>query len=72
MRCLGPVTAERLDVLRQADAILLEELKQAGWYRKTSQAFAVLLPVQSVGVMGDGRTYENVDRHPRPCRRTIS
>ena len=62
MRCLGAVTADRLDVLRQADAILLEELKQAGWYRKTAQAFAVLLPVQSVGVMGDGRTYENVDR----------
>ena len=46
-------------MLRQADAILLDELKQSGWYRKTSQAFAVLLPVQSVGVMGDGRTYEN-------------
>lgn len=60
VRCLGPVTAERLCVLRQADAILLEELKQSGWYRQTSQAFAVLLPVQSVGVMGDGRTYENV------------
>jgi GMP synthase (glutamine-hydrolysing) len=60
VRCLGPVTAERLDVLRQADVILLEELKQAGWYKKTAQAFAVLLPVQSVGVMGDGRTYENV------------
>ncbi len=60
MRCLGPVSAERLGVLRQADAILLEELKQAGWYRQTSQAFAVLLPIQSVGVMGDGRTYENV------------
>jgi GMP synthase (glutamine-hydrolysing) len=60
VRCIGPVTAARLDTLRQADAILLEELKQAGWYRQTSQAFAVLLPVQSVGVMGDGRTYENV------------
>ena len=44
----------------KADAILLEELKQSGWYRQTAQAFAVLLPVQSVGVMGDGRTYENV------------
>jgi GMP synthase (glutamine-hydrolysing) len=54
------VTAQRLDVLRQADAILLDELKQSGWYRQTAQAFAVLLPVQSVGVMGDGRTYENV------------
>jgi GMP synthase (glutamine-hydrolysing) len=60
VRCLGPVTAERLSVLRQADTILLEELKQSGWYRKTSQAFAVLLPIQSVGVMGDGRTYERV------------
>ncbi len=59
VRCLGVVTADRLDVLRKADAILLEELKQAGWYRKTAQAFAVLLPVQSVGVMGDERTYEN-------------
>jgi GMP synthase (glutamine-hydrolysing) len=60
VRCLGEVSAERLKVLRQADAILLEELKQSGWYRQTAQAFAVLLPVQSVGVMGDGRTYENV------------
>jgi GMP synthase (glutamine-hydrolysing) len=60
VRCLGPITAARLTTLRQADAILLEELKQAGWYRQTAQAFAVLLPVQSVGVMGDGRTYENV------------
>ncbi len=60
VRCLGPVTADRLAVLRQADAVVLEELKQSGWYRKTSQAFAVLLPVRSVGVMGDGRTYENV------------
>jgi GMP synthase (glutamine-hydrolysing) len=60
VRCLGPVSSERLDVLRQADAIFLEELKQSGWYRKTAQAFAVLLPIQSVGVMGDGRTYENV------------
>ncbi len=60
VRCLGPVSRERLDVLRQADAIFLEELEQANWYRQTAQAFAVLLPVQSVGVMGDGRTYENV------------
>ena len=59
VRCLGPVSADRLDVLRNADAIVLEELKQSGWYRKTAQAFAVLLPVQSVGVMGDYRTYEN-------------
>jgi GMP synthase (glutamine-hydrolysing) len=60
VRCLGEVTAPRLTVLRQADHILLEELKGSGWYRQTAQAFAVLLPVQSVGVMGDGRTYENV------------
>ena len=60
VRCLGEVTKERLDILRQADVIFLEELKASGWYRKTAQAFSVLLPVQSVGVMGDGRTYENV------------
>jgi len=60
VRCIGPVTATRLETLRQADAILLQELKLAGWYRQTAQAFCVLLPVQSVGVMGDGRTYENV------------
>jgi GMP synthase (glutamine-hydrolysing) len=60
VRCLGQVTAARLETLRHADAVLLEELKQSGWYRQTAQAFAVLLPVQSVGVMGDGRTYENV------------
>ncbi len=60
VRCLGLVTQERLEILRQADAIFLDELRQAGWYRQTAQAFAVLLPVQSVGVMGDGRTYENV------------
>ncbi len=60
VRCLGPVTEDRLKVLRQADAVLLDELKQSGWYKQTSQAFAVLLPIQSVGVMGDGRTYENV------------
>jgi GMP synthase (glutamine-hydrolysing) len=60
VRCLGEVTETRLETLRQADAILLEELTAAGWYRQTAQAFVVLLPVQSVGVMGDGRTYENV------------
>jgi GMP synthase (glutamine-hydrolysing) len=60
VRCLGPVSEEKLNVLRKADAILLEELKKTGWYRQTSQAFAVLLPIQSVGVMGDGRTYEQV------------
>ena len=59
VRCLGEVTRQRLDVLREADAIMIEEIKAAGLYRQTSQAFAVLLPVQSVGVMGDARTYEN-------------
>jgi GMP synthase (glutamine-hydrolysing) len=59
VRCLGEVTKQRLDVLREADAIMVNEIKSAGLYRETSQAFAVLLPVQSVGVMGDARTYEN-------------
>ncbi len=57
VRCLGEVTKKRLDILREADAIVVGEIKKAGLYRKTSQAFAVLLPVQSVGVMGDARTY---------------
>jgi GMP synthase (glutamine-hydrolysing) len=60
VRCLGEVTRERLDVLRKADNILIEEIVANSLYRKTAQTFAVLLPVQSVGVMGDGRTYENV------------
>ncbi|RUL83415.1 glutamine-hydrolyzing GMP synthase [Tautonia sociabilis] len=60
VRCLGAVTRERLEVLRRADAIFLEELRAAGLERATGQAFAVLLPVRSVGVMGDGRTYESV------------
>ena len=59
VRCLGEVTKERLDILREADAIAIEEIHKAGLYRETSQAFAVLLPVQSVGVMGDARTYED-------------
>lgn len=59
VRCLGEVTEAKLAVLREADAIVLEELRAADLYRKTSQTFAVLLPVQSVGVMGDARTYEN-------------
>jgi GMP synthase (glutamine-hydrolysing) len=59
VRCLGEVSRERLRVLREADAIVVQEIKAAGLYRTTSQAFAVLLPVQSVGVMGDARTYEN-------------
>lgn len=60
VRCLGEVTEERLSVIREADAILIEELHNAGIYRDIQQAFVVLLPVQSVGVMGDDRTYENV------------
>ncbi|MGH9465399.1 MAG: glutamine-hydrolyzing GMP synthase [Thermoanaerobaculia bacterium] len=60
VRVLGAVTRERLDVLREADAIFLTELREHGLYERVSQAFAVLLPVQSVGVMGDFRTYENV------------
>ena len=59
VRCLGEVTKARLETLRVADAIAVEEIQAAGLYRQTAQAFAVLLPVQSVGVMGDSRTYEN-------------
>ena len=59
VRCLGEVTREKLDMLREADAIVVGEIKAADLYRSTSQAFAVLLPVQSVGVMGDSRTYDN-------------
>jgi GMP synthase (glutamine-hydrolysing) len=60
VRVIGEVTVEKLAVLRDCDAILLDEITSAGLYRKTSQVFAVLLPVRSVGVMGDGRTYESV------------
>ena len=60
VRCLGEVTKPRLVTLRDADAIVLEEIERAGLMRKISQAFAVLLPVQSVGVMGDARTYDDV------------
>jgi GMP synthase (glutamine-hydrolysing) len=60
VRILGPVTRERLDLLRQCDVIFVRALESSGWYDRTWQAFAVLLPVRSVGVMGDGRTYENV------------
>mmetsp|Transcript_34449 Transcript_34449/g.61913 ORF Transcript_34449/g.61913 Transcript_34449/m.61913 type:complete len:541 (-) Transcript_34449:24-1646(-) len=60
IRILGEVTAERVAILQQADAIMIEELHKAGQYRLIGQAFVVLLPVKSVGVMGDGRTYENV------------
>ena len=60
VRILGEVKREHADLLRRADAIFIEELRSSGWYDKTSQAFAVFLPVRSVGVMGDGRTYEHV------------
>ncbi|HSG38168.1 MAG TPA: glutamine-hydrolyzing GMP synthase [Thermoanaerobaculia bacterium] len=60
VRILGEVTAQRVALLQEADAIFLQELRESGWYEKTSQAFAVLLPVKSVGVMGDYRTYESV------------
>jgi GMP synthase (glutamine-hydrolysing) len=58
VRILGEVKQDYADLLRRADAIFIEELRAAGWYDRTSQAFAVFLPVKSVGVMGDGRTYE--------------
>jgi GMP synthase (glutamine-hydrolysing) len=60
VRCLGEVTKSQLEKLREADAIVVHEIKAAGLYRQTAQVFAVLLPVQSVGVMGDARTYEDV------------
>src|SRR5207244_5585868 len=60
IRILGPVTQERLATVRAADAIVEQEIRKAGYYRKIWQAFAVLLPVRTVGVMGDKRTYENV------------
>jgi GMP synthase (glutamine-hydrolysing) len=60
IRVMGEITRERLAILRQADVIVLEEMKKNGWYRKVWQSFAVLLPIQTVGVMGDNRTYENV------------
>jgi GMP synthase (glutamine-hydrolysing) len=60
IRCPGGITREKLEILRQADAIYLDEIRKAGLYDTIWQAFAVLLPVQTVGVMGDGRTYEFV------------
>jgi len=60
IRCISDVTKERLAILRKADVIVLDEIKKAGLYGKIWQAFAVLLPVKSVGVMGDERTYDNV------------
>ena len=58
MRILGPVTREGVALLQEADDIFIRELREAGLYEKTAQAFVVLLPVRTVGVMGDSRTYE--------------
>jgi GMP synthase (glutamine-hydrolysing) len=59
VRILGDVTPERLSVLREADTIVVSEMESSDWYYRVWQSFAVLLPVRSVGVMGDQRTYEN-------------
>ena len=59
VRLLGPVQKQKLDLLREADEIFIEEIRKAGLYNDVWQAFAVLLPIRSVGVMGDGRTYES-------------
>ena len=60
VRVVGDITKKRLDVLREADAVLMEEMRSSGYYDKVWQAFAVFLPVKTVGVMGDERTYDNV------------
>ena len=60
IRCPGEITREKLDILREADAVYIDQIRKAGLYDKIWQAFAVLLPVKTVGVMGDGRTYEYV------------
>ena len=60
VRVLGDITRDKLDLLRDCDEILLEEIVANNLYRKTAQVFAVLLPIKAVGVMGDGRTYESV------------
>jgi GMP synthase (glutamine-hydrolysing) len=60
VRVLGAINKPRLDILREADAIVVEEMKNSGWYYKTWQSFAVLLPIRTVGVMGDERTYDHV------------
>lgn len=57
---IGAVEPDKLDILREADLIIMEEMAASGWYDRVWQAFAVLLPVQSVGVMGDERTYDQV------------
>jgi GMP synthase (glutamine-hydrolysing) len=60
VRIVGPVNSEDLELLRESDAIILEEFKRSGWYNRVWQSFAVLLPLKTVGVMGDKRTYEKV------------
>ena len=60
IRCPGEITPEKLEILRNADAVYIDQIRKAGLYDKIWQAFAVLLPVKTVGVMGDGRTYEYV------------
>ena len=60
IRIIGAITIEKIKILQEADAIYIEEIKKAGLYNEIWQAFAVLLPVKTVGVMGDARTYENV------------
>jgi GMP synthase (glutamine-hydrolysing) B subunit len=65
VRILGEVTPQAAETLRLADHIFIEELRRAGWYEKTSQAFAVFLPVKSVGVAGDGRRHDLGDRAAR-------
>lgn len=65
IRILGVVTKEQVKILQQADAIYIEEIRKAGLYDEIAQAFAVLLPVKAVGVMGDARTYEQVHNAAR-------
>jgi len=60
IRVIGPVTRKKLDLLREVDVVLLEEIRRGGYYRKLWQSFAVLLPLKSVGIMGDKRTYEHI------------
>ena len=60
IRIVGEVTRQRLAILREVDAVLLEEIRESGYYKKLWQSFAVLLPLKSVGIMGDSRTYENI------------
>ena len=72
IRILGPVTREQVKILQKADAIYIEEIRNAGLYDQISQAFAVLLPVKAVGVMGDKRTYEQVSGFHSSCPNDLS